>query len=105
MVFGNWKITDNTIEWVEQGGNAFVLHKDDMLTIKESIFGARFYEYILLATDEEWLSENDLYDFNYAFVYAAAKFGLDFNYEIFDATLAEQFEQFEEEDDEDSEWQ
>ncbi|MBD0368406.1 MAG: hypothetical protein ICV53_20170, partial [Flavisolibacter sp.] len=44
---------------------------------------------------------NDLYDLNFAFVYAIAKFGLEFNYEVFDATLAEQYNQFEEEDNED----
>ena len=46
------------------------------------------------------MTENDLYDLNFAFVYAVAKFRLDFNYDFFDATLAYQFEIFESEDDE-----
>lgn len=108
MNFGNWIVKEETIEWTEPGPYQFVLHKDEMLTTKPNALGnAMLYEYILLATGEEWLSENDLFDFNYAFVFAAARFGLDFNYEIFDATLAEQYEQLEteeEEDDEDGEW-
>ncbi len=55
-----------------------------------------------MATNEGWLTQNDLYDLSFAFVYAVAQFKLDFNYEIFDATLADQFEQFDEEDEEDN---
>ena len=97
-------MTEDSIVWTEPGESQFELFKDELLTLKTSVMGTPLYEYILLATDQEWLSENDLYDFNYAFVYAAAKFKLDFSYEIFDETLAEQFEQFEKEDDDDSEW-
>jgi hypothetical protein len=57
----------------------------------------------MLATDEDWLAQDDLYDLNYAFVYAIARFNLDFDYEIFDATLETQFEQFDLEDEEDFE--
>ncbi len=57
--------------------------------------------WIFVATDEDWLTENDLYDLNFAFVYAIAKFNLDFDYEIFDHTLERQYELFEDEDDED----
>lgn len=105
MQFGNWKVTDDSIRWNSAGPNQFVLHRDEMLTLKHNLMGTPLYEYILLATGEDWLTENDLYDFNYAFVYAAARFGIPFSYEIFDATLAEQYEQFEEEeDDEEEEW-
>jgi hypothetical protein len=109
MIFGNWKVTEDSIVWAEQGPNEFILHRDELLTTKANMLNnSLHYEYILLATGEDWLTENDLFDFNYAFVFAAARFGLAFNYEIFDATLAEQFEQLEaeeeEEDDEDGEW-
>jgi hypothetical protein len=56
----------------------------------------------MLATNEDWLTQNDLYDLNYTSVFAVAKFNLDFNYEVFDATLAEQYEIFDAEDEEDS---
>ena len=55
-----------------------------------------FYNWILLATEEEWLTQDDLYDLNFAFVYAAALWGHEFSYETFDATLEEQYDQFEE---------
>ena len=56
------------------------------------------YDWILIATDKDWLTQNDLFDLNYAFVYAAALQGGEFNYETFDNTMAEQYEIFEEED-------
>src|SRR5829696_2211336 len=100
MLFGNWKVTDDSISWNGNQFQRFVIPANklnDTRNTGEEVF----YEWILLATDEDWLTQNDLYDLNYAFVYAIAKLGLDFNYDIFDNTLAEQYEQFEEEDAED----
>jgi hypothetical protein len=103
MNFGNWIVTSNSIEWNGDKLNRFVIPTDKLNTIKrlEDNTDVAFYEWILLATDEDWLTQNDLYDLNYAFVYAVAKFNLDFDYEIFDTTLAEQYEQFEQEEDDD----
>lgn len=102
MLFGNWKITEDSITWNGDGSQQFVIPAAHLnITIADFTSNATFYETILLATNEDWLTQNDLYDLNYAFVYAIAKFGHDFNYDIFDATLAQQYEQFEREDEED----
>jgi hypothetical protein len=101
MLFGNWMVTNDSISWNGNGLSRFVIPADKLNAIKNYDKGSPFYEWILLATDEDWLTQNDLYDLNFAFVYAIAKFKLDFNYEIFDATLEEQYERFEEEEDED----
>ena len=100
MVFGNWIITEDSIHWNDNGFSRFVIPADQLIVVKLTRQGP-LYEWILKATSEEWLTQNDLYDLNYAFVYAAAKYGLNFNYDIFDATLAEQYELFDAEDDED----
>jgi len=100
MLFGNWLVTDDSIMWNGTSLERFVIPGERLTTTKQ-IEDVVFYEWILLATDEDWLTQNDLYDLNYAFVYAAAKFNVEFNYEIFDATLADQYEQFELEDNED----
>ncbi|MBD0277238.1 MAG: hypothetical protein M3342_10495 [Bacteroidota bacterium] len=102
MLFENWKVTDDGIEWKGEGLHRFSIPKDDLnRTRPGNNEKQKYYDWILLATDEDWLTQNDLYDLNFAFVYAIAKFGLEFNYEVFDATLAEQYNQFEEEDNED----
>lgn len=101
MQFGVWKINDDNIQWIGEGSNRFVIPKDDLTAISYAKEGQFFYNCILLATNEEWLTQDDLYDLNFAFVYAAAKWGLEFSYEIFDVTLEEQYEQFEEDDEED----
>ena len=100
MLFGNWKVTDDSIVW--NGGELSHFRiPSNFLTNKRRVGEAEFYEWILLVTNEDWLTEDDLYDFNYAFVYAIAKFNLEFSYDVFDATLAEQYEQLEEDEEED----
>jgi hypothetical protein len=86
MKFGNWMVTEDGIEWRGAGYDRFVVAGRQLLE-KES----NKYKWILRATNEDWLTDDDLYDFNFAFVYAATNFG-DFDYEIFDRTLAEQYE-------------
>lgn len=104
MQFGNWQVTENSIEWNGGGLSRFVIPIAEMnATRQNNADNLVFYEWVLRATDQDWLTQNDLFDLNYAFVYAIAKSGLEFNYEIFDATLEEQFDQFDMEDNEDFE--
>ncbi|MCW3115173.1 MAG: hypothetical protein JWR18_3569 [Segetibacter sp.] len=104
MEFGNWQVTDTTIEWKGGGLSRFVIPLNELNAIRQNnADDTTFYEWILLATEEDWLTQNDLFDLNYAFVYGIAKAGLDFRYDIFDATLEEQFDQFDIEDNEDFE--
>ena len=98
MQFGNWFITGDSIEWKGHAWQRFVIPKDSLTAIRYDKKGQFFYDWILKATGEDWLTEDDLYDLNFAFVYAAGKWGLEFNYQTFDATLEEQYEQFDEED-------
>ena len=101
MIFGNWQITDDSIEWNGGGLHVFTVPKDGLNKIRQGKAGSpEMYEWILLATNEDWLTQDDLYDFNYAFVYAISKYDFDFNYKIFDATLEAQFEKLDAEDDE-----
>lgn len=102
MEFGNWIVRERSISWNGKEKQRFEIPADKLNAIRKgSMHDNNLYEWLLIATDEEWLTENDLVDLNFAFVYAAAKFGLDFDYSVFDATLDYQFELFEEEDDED----
>jgi hypothetical protein len=102
MLFGNWKITEDSIVWNGEGSQQYVIPAGHLnITMVDFSSRSTYYETIILATNEDWLTQNDLYDLNYAFVYAIAKFGLDFNYDTFDATLAQQYEQFEGEDEDD----
>ncbi|GEO08915.1 hypothetical protein [Segetibacter aerophilus] len=104
MDFGNWKVTDSNIEWKGGGIHKFSMPLSELnATRQDSTDNTVFYDWILRATAEDWLTQNDLFDLNYGFVYGIAKAGLDFNFEIFDATLEEQFDQFDMEDNEDFE--
>ncbi|HEX8460331.1 MAG TPA: hypothetical protein VF623_02830 [Segetibacter sp.] len=102
MNFGNWDVTEKGISWKGSPLQKFEIPANKLTATRQGGEDG-FYEWILLATDQDWLAQNDLYDLNFAFVYTAAKLNLDFNYDIFDATLDEQYDQFEEEDDEDDE--
>jgi hypothetical protein len=100
--FGNWIVTESNIRWNGDNSNQLAIAAGQLVEVRHSFIGKEiYYQCILSATDEEWLTQNDLYDLNYAFVYAVAKFGLDFNYEIFDATLEQQYDQFDAEDEDD----
>jgi hypothetical protein len=102
MKIGNWEVTDKGIEWKGDGLNRFVIDKQTITeTVEADDRNAMFYKWILLATEEDWLAEDDLYDLNFAFVYATAANGADFNYEIFDETLSYQYSQLDDEGDED----
>ena len=99
MEFGNWIVTQTGISWNGQALQRFEIPADKLNVIRHgNADDNNLYEWILLATDEDWLTENDLVDLNFAFVFAVAKFGLDFDYEIFDTTLDYQFELFEDEE-------
>ncbi len=104
MKFGNWNITGTSIEWTGDDGNKFEIEKPLLLEITTVADGVEgLYKWLVLATDQEWLNEEDLYDLNYAFMFAAGAYPENFNYERFDNTMEYQFEMFdgEEEDDED----
>ena len=103
MQFGNWLITVDTIEWRGDELQQFVIPKETLTALRYDKKGSFFYDWILLATDEDWLDQDDLYDLNFAFVYATATWGQEFSYQTFDATLEEQYEQFDEEE-EDEDW-
>ena len=92
MKFGNWIVTKEGVEWRGVGYGRFVVAGPELLDKENDK-----YKWILRATNEDWLTEDDLYDFNFAFVYAAANFG-NFDYDIFDRTLDEQYDLLDEEE-------
>ena len=98
MNFGNWNVTADSIAWNGGGPNRFEIPKDGLNAIRQSKTNGALYDWILKATAEDWITQNDLFDLNFAFVYAAARFDADFDYETFDATLAEQYDQFDAEE-------
>ena len=103
MKIGNWKVTDNTIEWSAKGFQHFVIEKAALLeTAKPEGWRDEMYKPIMLATDTDWLTTDDLYDLNFAFVYAAGSWQQPFDYEIFDRTMEYQFDLLEEEEEEET---
>ena len=103
MLFANWLVTDSGIEWKGEEDQQFHIPISELNRSVVNRNGQIFYDWILKATQEEWLTADDLYDLNFAFAFAIGKYALDFDYNIFDATLAEQFELIDDEEDEDEE--
>jgi hypothetical protein len=98
MKFGNWAVTGSGIEW-QPNPELLVVNDYQLLeTTDDSSEKGIMYKWILFVTEEEWLTDDDLYDFNFAFVYAAAKSSGAFEYDIFDRTVAYQFELLDEDD-------
>ena len=99
MKFGNWKITDKAIEWAGQGFHRFVIEKSLLLeTINAEDSYGKLYKWIVLAIEEDWLTDDELYDLNFAFVFAAGASQQDLDYQIFDRTMEYQYDTLDEED-------
>ncbi|HEX8279372.1 MAG TPA: hypothetical protein VF540_11780, partial [Segetibacter sp.] len=62
MVFANWKVTEDSIAWNGTGLQRFVIPINRLTSTTTGDGNAVFYEWILLATEEDWLTQNDLYD-------------------------------------------
>ena len=91
MQFGNWNISKNSISWSGGGENNYIINNENLLEIADDGNGVSIYKSIMQATDQDWLTEDELYDLNFAFVYQAGATGASFEYEIFDNTLDYQF--------------
>jgi hypothetical protein len=105
MKFGNWRLTDATIEWAGTAYNSFIIDRSTLLeTMQLPESGETLYHWIVIATQEEWLDEDDLYDLNFAFVYAAASSLDEFDYELLDKTIEFQYEMLGDEDEDEDEF-
>ena len=99
MRFGSWNITGHTIEWSGQGFHRFIIETELLLeTIKLEQPYQELYKWIVLATEEDWITDDELYDLNFAFVYAAGALNLNLDYKLFDRTLEYQFNILDEEE-------
>ena len=99
MKFGNWRITENTIEWSGEGLHRFVIEIQKLTeTTTVKPLNDNLYKWIVLALNEEWLTDDDLYDLNFAFVFAAGTSGQPFDYQVFDRTLEYQYNMLDDEE-------
>ena len=98
MKFGNWEVTPEGITHSGEPSKMFEIKTAELAdTITDEEEGT-LYKWIVEVTDEEWITSDDLYDFNFAFVYAVAKSELEFSYEIMDESLAYQFDSLDDEE-------
>ena len=99
MQIGNWKITEKVIEWTGDSQLRFVIERDSLLeTDIPPEARTLLYKWIVIATERDWLTTDDLYDLNFAFVYAAGYWRQNLDYSIFDDTAGFQFDLLDEEE-------
>ncbi|RYY55959.1 MAG: hypothetical protein EOO09_08385 [Chitinophagaceae bacterium] len=92
-IFGSWLVTEKGIDWNDAGGkNKFSIPVQELTAIEQEEGDDPMYKWLVLAIDEDWIDPEDLYDLNYAFVYACGKLDIDFNYETLETTLDYQFD-------------
>lgn len=101
MKFGNWNVTAESVEYAGNPLQRFVVTSRDLLNTEQvDGVGSEVYQSVLRATEEDWLTSDDLYDLNFALMYFAGSAGLAIDYEMFDRTLEYQFNLLDEEDEE-----
>ena len=102
MKFGNWLLTENSLDLKGDDNQILSIALNSLLeTISIEDSDDQLYRWIVAATADESITEDELYDLNYAFVFAAAKQG-NFSYEIFDRTLEYQFQMVDDEDEDEN---
>ncbi len=102
MKFGNWNVTESGIEWRGKSLHRFSIPADSLLQlVDDQSESDGMYQWIIRATAEDWLTDDDLYDLNFAMVYLAGVKNLPIDYQLFDQTVGYQFDLLDEEDDDD----
>jgi hypothetical protein len=100
MKFGNWNVGTDYIEYSGEAFQRFSIPVKELLErVEVADAGDGLYKWIVLATEEDSLSVDELYDLNFAIVYAAGRAGLDLDYSVFDRTVEYQFSVLDDEDD------
>ena len=95
-------VNDSGIEWQGKSLNRFQIPADALLDlVVDQSESDGMYQWIIRATGEDWLTDDDLYDLNFAFVYMAGVKNLPLDYQLFDHTVGYQFDLLEEDDDDD----
>ncbi len=92
MKIGNWTITGTAITWSGNDGNSFLINRATLLETEMVRDDTKMYSWLVQATDEDWLTEDALYDLNFAFVFVAGQEPDNFDYEILEDTLDYQYE-------------
>ena len=100
MKIGNWKVTEQSVEWGGKGFQRFVIGRQSLLeTTQPEDAEAPLYKNLLLAMETDWLTTDDLYDLNFAFVFASGSWQQPMDYETLDNTMEYQYMLLDEEDD------
>lgn len=87
---GKWLITEEGIEWT--GGNEYFIDKDRILEAGPQN-RQKMYDWLVHMTEKSWLSVEDIYALNTAFIYAIEYFNLSFDKLSFVETLKLQEQQ------------
>lgn len=101
-VFGNWQVSDKGIEWNDgDGKNKFSVPVNELVAVQKEDGEEPMYKWLVTPLDVDYIDVEDLYDLNYAFVYACGKLNVDFSYDILETTLDYQFDSMDPDDDND----
>ena len=78
LTIGNWLITYKGIEWKGNSGRPLLIEKETLLDIREADEKGDMYDWLLHITEKNWLSENDIYALNTAYIFALEYFEIGF---------------------------
>jgi hypothetical protein len=95
---GKWSVIPDGIKW--NGHPAYTLHKESV-GARGSGSGSKMYEALVHLTRKTWLTNDDIYTLNTAYIFALEYFKKGFSPDIsFEATLLEQKRLLDERNDE-----
>jgi hypothetical protein len=86
MQFGIWTVTDNGILNIKDPFQKIFIAREAFLRTK-TFEGEEVYEVLLNVMNHKKVSVKSLNVFNYTFLYAAGKFGLKLDLDLFEASV------------------
>lgn len=91
LKIGNWLINNDGIKWDGSGGGIVTLERDSITEFGSAERG-NVYDWLIHVPEKTWMTPEDTYALNAAFIYAVGVFNLNFDADCFAESLIAQQE-------------
>lgn len=88
FIIGNWNISEDGISW-NKSDNEYFIPKEDLIESGSSE-RKNMYDWLVHLPTKDWLSAEDIYALNTAFIYAMELYNFDFKENSFVESFMEQ---------------
>ena len=77
LKIGNWLVYQDGIKWDGENETDYFIPRNQILKAHENM-----YDWLVHLAGKTWLTKEDVYSFNTAFIYSIEAFGLEFSKDL-----------------------